>query len=146
LIKLERRILAIPLAFSLILPVASFVYLFITRQVPVEQRLFYSHIWDIVEFFLNPVLLFVVSYYVTKRMELRYGYSVTISLLLGSLAAPTGVSVFLGLWTLIADPVFPHSAQSNIAYSVSSLLGGISKGLQTFFVSFTAMTIASISE
>ena len=78
-------------------------------------------------------------------MELRYGYSVTISLLLGSLAVPGAVSVFLGLWTLIVDPVFPHSAESNIAYAVSSLLGGIPKGLQMFFVSFTAMIVASMS-
>ena len=52
----------------------------------------------------------------------------------------------LGALDIDVDPVFPHSAESNIAYAVSSLLGGISKGLQTFLVISTAMTIASISE
>ena len=84
MIELKLRILAIPLAFTLILTVTSFMYLFMTRQVPVEQRLFHSHIWDIVE--------------------------------------------------------------SNIAYAASSLLGGISKGLQPFLVISTAIAIASISE
>ena len=118
------------------------MYLLIIRQVPTQETLFYSHIWNVVEFFLNPVLLFAVFYYATRRMELRYGYSVTMSLLLGSLIVPAAFAVY-GLSTYLP---LPYPSQTNIAFVVSSLLKAVSQGLQTFFVSFTAMIMASISE
>ena len=144
MIKLNLRILAIPLAFTLISSLAFLMYGLTTRHVTGEQKIFYSQVWNAVKFSLNPFLLFAVSYYARKRMELRYDYSVTISLLLGSLIVPAAASVFT-LSTLIVDPL-PYSPEFNIAYAVNSLLGGISQGLHTFFASFTAVTIASISE
>jgi len=144
LIKLNLRILAIPLAFTLISAVGLFMYGLTTRHLTGEQIVFHHHVRNAVAYSLNPFLLFAVSYYATKRMELRYGYSVTISLLLGSLIFPAAGSVY-GLSLLIVDPL-PYSLEINIAYAVRSLLGGFSQGLQTFFVSFTAMIMASISE
>ncbi|MDH5439557.1 MAG: hypothetical protein OEY31_03025, partial [Candidatus Bathyarchaeota archaeon] len=143
LIKLKWRILAIPLAFTLISSLGLLIYSPTTRHLTGEQIIFYHHVRDAVDFSLNPFLLFAVSYYATKRIELRYDYTVTISLLLGSLIFPAAGSVF-GLSLLIVDPL-PYSLEINIAYVVRSLLGGFSQGLQTFSVSFAAMIMASIS-
>jgi len=143
LIKLKFWILAIPLAFTLISPAVSFVYYLSTRHLTGEQAVLHSHLRNIVAFELNPFLLFVVSYYATKRMELRYSYSVTIYFLLGSIVFPAVGSV-LGIWLLVVSP-FPYSLGTHIAYVARSLLGAFSQGLQTFFVSFTAIIVASMS-
>jgi len=144
LIRLNLRILATPLAFTLISAPVSFMYGLTTRHLRGEEAVFHSHLRNIVAFELNPFLLSAVSYYATKRMELRYGYSVTISFLLGSLIFPAA-GLFYGLWLLVVSP-FPYSLGTHIAYVVRSLLGAFSQGLQTFFVSFTAMIMASISK
>ena len=143
MIKLKLGILAIPLAFTLISAPISFIYGLSTRHLRGEPAVLHSHLRNIVAFELNPFLLFAVSYYATKRMELRYSYSVTISFLLGSLILPAAGSVY-GLWLLVVSP-FPYSLGTNIAYVVRSLLGAFSQGLQTFFVSFAAMIVASMS-
>jgi hypothetical protein len=144
LVRLNLRILAIPLAFILISGVGVFMYAYTTRHLRGEAAVLHSHLRNIVAYTLNPFLLFAVSYYATKRMELRYSYSVTISFLLGSLIFPAAGSVY-GTWLLIVSPL-PYSLGTHIAYVVRSLLGAFSQGLQTFFVSFTAMIIASISK
>ena len=146
MIKLRLRVLAIPLGFRLMLtliPVLNF-FVHVTTYLTPEQTVFYGRIWNVVGFFLNPVLLFAVSYYATKRMKLRYDdYSVIISLLLGSLIVSVALAVYWLSWLLIVDPL-PFSPPTNIAFAVSALLRAISEGLQMFFVSFTAMTMASI--
>jgi hypothetical protein len=144
LIRLNLRILAIPLAFILISAGGVFMYAYTTRHLRGEEAVLHSHLRNILAFSLNPFLLFAVSYYAAKRMELRYSYSVTISFLLGSLIFPAAGSVY-GLWLLVVSPL-PYSLGNHIAYVVRSLLGAFSQGLQTFFVSFTAMIMASISK
>ena len=146
LIRLKLTVLAIPLVFRLMLTLIPILNVFIhttTHPTP-EQTVFFDRTWNVVGFFLNPVLLFAVSYYATKRMELRYNdYSVIISLLLGSLIVSVALAIYWLFWLFIADPL-PFSPPTNIAFAVSALLRAISEGLQMFFVSFTAMTMASI--
>jgi len=79
LIKLRLGILAIPLAFALISAPVSFVYYLTTRHLTGEQAVLHSHLRNIVAFELNPFLLLVVSYYATKRMELRYSLNVDVA-------------------------------------------------------------------
>ena len=145
MIRLKLRVLAIPLGFRLMLTLIPILNVFIhtTTHPTGEQTVFLDRTWNVVGFFLNPVLLFAVSYYATKRMELRYDdYSVIVSLLLGSLIVSVALAIS-DIWLLIADPL-PFSPPTNIAFAVSALLRRISQGLQMFFVSFTAMTMASI--
>ncbi|MDH5688010.1 MAG: hypothetical protein OEZ48_09150 [Candidatus Bathyarchaeota archaeon] len=146
MIKLNLRVLAVPLGFRFMLTLIPTLNFFVhtTTYLTPEQTIFLDRIWNVVGFFLNPVLLSAVSYYATKRMELRYDdYSVIISLLLGSLVVSVALAVYWLFWLLIADPL-PFSPPTNIAFAVSALLRAISEGLQMFFVSFTAMTMASI--
>lgn len=84
---------------------------------------------------INPVLLFVVSYIVGKKVVLRFGLlSAVVPLFLGTLVGSTVLYYYFFL------PYITHYYMA-LDEVIAAALSNITNILQTFFISFTAMTI-----
>jgi hypothetical protein len=126
------------LAFSLIYyliqhPIEQFALEYAIGQVgSVDVWYFYRVVLELLKFLLSPVLLFVVSYFVGKRIWLRSKISLVILLpFLGSLVGPV---VWYGHYYLLEGKVIDYIFMLSVIY----------EGMEIFVVSFTAMTIAHL--
>lgn len=95
-----------------------------------DQYNFYATLGYTLQFLLNPILLFVFSYFIGRRVKYKMDLqSVIMPLFLGSII---GCVVIFGYGQLSTSSIL----------SISSIISPISTGLEMFFASFTAMTIA----
>jgi hypothetical protein len=99
----------------------------------------YYYIWgNISKFLINPVLLFLVSYFIGKRIVLKFGISsVIIPLFLGSLVGSMVLFYYVSLPSVL-------DFSTDLIVIFAQFLTVISYCLEIFFVSFTAMTIGII--
>ena len=136
MIQLRYRLFGVPLVFFLVqvclVDYFSRGYLFLRY---LEQGYF---IVQLLQYFISPALLFLVSYLLGKHVNLQEELLVVVySLFFGSLVG----SLFLwGFRLAVSDPAEIHNLY---LYAVSFSLY-IFQGLQTFFVCFTAVAIASL--
>ena len=136
MIQLKYRLFGVPLVFFLVQVciVDHFLrgYLFLRY---LEQGYF---IVQLLQYFISPALLFLVSYSLGKRVNLQEELLVVVySLFSGSLI---GSLFLLGFQLAVSDPAEIHDLY---LYAVSSSFH-VFQGLQTFFVCFTAVAIASL--
>jgi hypothetical protein len=104
------------------------------------QNLGYDYYWwgNISMFFVKFVLLFLVSYIIGKRIVLKFGLSsVIIPLFLGSLVGSMVLFYYVSLPSVL-------DFSTDLIVIFAQFLSVISICLETFFVSFTAMTIGVI--
>jgi hypothetical protein len=118
-----------------------FLFTLISYVIPVFliAPLGYYYIWgNISKFLINPVLLFLVSYFIGKRIVLKFGLSsVIIPLFLGSLVGSMVLFYYVSLPSVL-------DFSTDLIVIFAQFLSVISICLETFFVSFTAMTIGVI--
>ena len=95
--------------------------------------------WGIVSmFFIRFVLLFLVSYFIGRRIVLKYGLSsAVVPLFLGSLVGSTVLFYYVSLPSVL-------QYYTNPIVIFAQCLDVITNCLETFFISFTAMTIGVI--
>jgi hypothetical protein len=119
----------------------AFTLLFTLISYTIPEYLYYllGNYYDLfADILISPVLLFLVSYFIGKRIVLKYGLSsVIIPLLLGSLVGSTVSFCYFYLPRIIQ-----YSLDLIIIFS--RFLYTISYCLQTFFISFAGMTIGVI--
>lgn len=142
MIRFSLKVFAVPLVFSLVSYLVSFVFSFyVIRPLPPSSNeiFVYRSVLHALQFSLVPVLLFVVSYSVGKRTELGDDFfSVITSLLLGSLVV---AAVSWSILPFFLEEIQPYPIA---AYVTDSVVGSLSDGLELFFVSFAAMAIADL--
>jgi len=136
LIQLKYRLFAVPLVFFLVqvclLDYFLRGHLFLRH---LEQGYF---ILQLLQYFISPTLLFLVSYFFGKRVNLQDELSVVVySLFSGSLV---GSLFLLGFRLAVSEPAEIH----NLYLYAVSFSFYVFQGLQTFFVCFTAAAIASL--
>lgn len=144
LVKSSLKVFSVTLAFSLILVLFGIyrqhiIFSLISGMTGIEgtkQLYFYSFVFTCIQYLISPVFLFVVAYFVGKRVELKAELSsIIIFLFLGSLVGPI---VLLG-YSLLYSAAYQLST---LAYYGQAFLGIAIQGLQLFFISFSAMAIA----
>jgi hypothetical protein len=143
----HKRETALTLVFSLVyylleFPIWQYALQFLWGQAAsLEQMGFYYFILSLLQFLVSPVMLFVVSYFIGKRVALNVELSsIVISLFLGSMIVPFVWFGYMYLSGLIPVGIY----MSPLIATFSDLLGEFSWGLQTFFISFAGMTIGVI--
>ena len=128
--RLNLKVLLVSLLFSIALAlywIAKITNLPIARSIP--NDIMYS-----LHSYVLPVLLFVVAYFLGKKVELPVEYlSVIVSLLIGCLVYP-----------LITIPLLSISIDPSINYFIFYFLPFVFEGLQIFFISFTAIALGSL--
>jgi hypothetical protein len=135
-------------AFKVEMFAFTLMFTLISYMIPVHlilpwillQNLGYDYYWwgNVSMFFVRFVLLFLVSYIIGKRIVLRHGLtSAVVPLFLGSLAGSTVLFYYVSL-----PSVLQYS--NDLIVIFAQCLSVISICLETFFVSFTAMTIGVI--
>jgi hypothetical protein len=117
----------------------SLIFTLISYTIPEYLYYLLGYYYDLfADILISPVLLFLVSYFIGKRIVLKCGLSlVIIPLLLGSLV---GSTVSFCYFTL--PIILQYSLDLIIIFS--RFLYTISYCLQTFFISFAGMTIGVI--
>lgn len=136
MIQIRYKLFGPPLVFFLIQVclVDHFLrgYLFLRY---LEQGYFFV---QLLQYFISPALLFLVSYLLGKHVNLQEELLVVVySLFSGSLI---GSLFLLASQLAVSDPAEIHNLY---LYAVSASFH-VFQGLQTFFVCFTAVAIASL--
>jgi hypothetical protein len=137
----KPRLIATPMALSIgyCLFYLATAFFFLNYIYPVlyyppygtEQYYVYGFVTGTVFLLLHPVLLFTVSYFVEKKLDLEYDLaSIIISLFLGSLIVYFPLETYLGAFSI------------SPSQSLVNLFSMISESMEVFLVSFAGMAVA----